>query len=925
MRKERFHIISIIFLIWNFSFAQQYTNYSTKDGLPSNHVYRLTQDNKGFIWAITDKGIARFNGTEFKIFKTSDGLPTNDIWDIRITPDNRIWYFSKSTSLGYIENGRVFSLQVCDSEDILYPSTTIQYGNTIILGGNEWFTLKGTCWSAFKKDTIAIDVASSAVKRFKADLEFIKSKSAPIFKASYIRGKDSIVGILDYSSYGVLNLTSKKMYRNLYPDDFSTEDKTLTRFHFVNNQIQISGPSVVGRVNDEYELDEIVKIPSHLGAHFSMIDKKENIWSATFTNGIYKLPQVNRRLDYFKTNNKIRKIDLLNNRVIVTVHNQGFYEYDSSSTALKPIIEKGGYIYDAVYINALKAYFFISTDKIIRLQNGRFKQMNSVSRPADIGIRLAYYNGYLYGTTNRGINKINPDSFEVIDRFLQVGIRDSEVFNNQLILATSDGLKTLNDEGIQSVSLTNSGLHKPILSLDKISEKELLVSTDGFGTYLTDLVDASVLEGSEFLSAQDSFIETTEIWLAAEIGVLQYQKIEGEYKLVRTIDVRDGLPSKKTNSVVVLDDKILVATDNGLVVLPKQVKAELQLLDLYFDKASFDDEQISDQQHAFKFRKGNTTSFSVAAIDFGNDQSDLTYQYKLMPTQETWIETKAETINFNDLQPNSYTLLVKKGSIEERLSFEVTPLWWQTSWFKTVAILLALVVLGRGLFVILKTLQKKQTRRLIQEKELAQIQLKALRSQLNPHFVFNSLAAIQYYLNNNDFDASEKYLVKFSKLIRTFFELSKENEITISDEITLLKNYLDIEKLRFRDKFEYSIVVDPKLNGTQGKIPTMLLQPIVENAVNHGIFNKETPGKVTIDFIKVNNDEVQVSISDNGVGFVNTKREGVKKIKSSNVLRDRLYYLNRSQRWRIEYGRTEAFPELKDKGNISTFNIKNIQ
>ena len=91
---KKLHITLIIILIWSFSFAQQYTNYSTKNDLPSNHIYKITQDYKGFIWFITDKGIVKYNGTTFKTFTTKEGLPTNDIWDIKITPDNKIWYFN---------------------------------------------------------------------------------------------------------------------------------------------------------------------------------------------------------------------------------------------------------------------------------------------------------------------------------------------------------------------------------------------------------------------------------------------------------------------------------------------------------------------------------------------------------------------------------------------------------------------------------------------------------------------------------------------------------------------------------------------------------------------------------------------------------------------------------------------------------------
>ena len=195
---------------------------------------------------------------------------------------------------------------------------------------------------------------------------------------------------------------------------------------------------------------------------------------------------------------------------------------------------------------------------------------------------------------------------------------------------------------------------------------------------------------------------------------------------------------------------------------------------------------------------------------------------------------------------------------------------------------------------------------------------------MNPHFVFNSLASIQYYINENNFEISEKYLVKFSKLIRQFFELSKEEEITLETEIKLLENYLDIEKLRFKEKLEYHIKLDPYLNLQETKIPTMLLQPIVENAVNHGIFNKEKSGSIDLNFTNQGENEFTVQIVDNGVGFANSKKKLEGRISSSTVLQSRLEILNRSKQWVITFSNREAFPEAVDVGNISTFKIKKI-
>jgi len=261
---------------------------------------------------------------------------------------------------------------------------------------------------------------------------------------------------------------------------------------------------------------------------------------------------------------------------------------------------------------------------------------------------------------------------------------------------------------------------------------------------------------------------------------------------------------------------------------------------------------------------------------------------------------------------------------EKTLHFTIHPLFWQTLWFQSL-ILIAFV--GSIVFVttrLFKVSQKKRTQALIQKRQFSDLQLKALRSQMNPHFVFNALSAIQYYISTNNFEASEMYLVKFSKLIRQYFELSREQEISLDVEVKLLTNYLDLEKLRFKEKLEYRISIDSTLELFDVTIPTMLLQPIVENAVNHGIFNKKEKGEVCIDFKKQSEYTCLVTIIDNGVGFKNTQKMGKQPVTSSEVLTERLLFLNQSGHWEITYNEEEMYPELEDKGNKSTFLITRI-
>jgi two-component system LytT family sensor kinase len=250
-----------------------------------------------------------------------------------------------------------------------------------------------------------------------------------------------------------------------------------------------------------------------------------------------------------------------------------------------------------------------------------------------------------------------------------------------------------------------------------------------------------------------------------------------------------------------------------------------------------------------------------------------------------------------------------------------------------ISVFSILAIIGALIFIFTvfikqrnKLVKEKYENQIMSERQQHALELQALRSQMNPHFVHNSLNAIQYYIQRNEVELSEIYLTKFSKLIRSFFTLSRKRHITIAQEMSLLENYLSIEQLRFEDKLNYSITKDTELDE-EDIIPTMLLQPIVENAVNHGIFHKATTGTVAIHFGYVSEDSFKVTIIDDGIGLVKSKAifdNSGKELnnRSSSVLQDRLKLLEYSNTWKVSY----TLEDREDKeGAIATLIFKPIE
>lgn len=158
------------------------------------------------------------------------------------------------------------------------------------------------------------------------------------------------------------------------------------------------------------------------------------------------------------------------------------------------------------------------------------------------------------------------------------------------------------------------------------------------------------------------------------------------------------------------------------------------------------------------------------------------------------------------------------------------------------------------------------------DKKLTEIELKAIRAQINPHFIFNCLNSIQLFVMQRDFEYAQKYLSDFSYLIRKTLDFSRRNFISLADEIAYLNTYLGLEKMRFEHKMEYEIYVDPAIATAELEVPAMLLQPYVENAVKYGMTNSNHPiGKLLIQFNQTAPDMLECLIEDNGIGIIRSK------------------------------------------------------
>lgn len=268
----------------------------------------------------------------------------------------------------------------------------------------------------------------------------------------------------------------------------------------------------------------------------------------------------------------------------------------------------------------------------------------------------------------------------------------------------------------------------------------------------------------------------------------------------------------------------------------------------------------------------NNLSFGMSAVEM-NFPERIQYAYRLVNFMDDWTFTDFYNRNivYTNLPPGKFILQIKARTLgqewEETKSFTfiIVPPFWQTWWFKMLA---AFFLISIAFFFIrwrIGLVRKKEQLKTLHEKELLELEAKALRAQMNPHFIFNSLNSIKSLINKNENDKAANYLTTFSKLIRTLFQNSDKREVSLFEEIETCKLYTQLERMRFGDNIKFIFDVDETIDLKDIKVPALILQPFIENAIWHGLVPKETGGTIIFS-VKETDGAVACMIDDDGIG-----------------------------------------------------------
>lgn len=412
-------------------------------------------------------------------------------------------------------------------------------------------------------------------------------------------------------------------------------------------------------------------------------------------------------------------------------------------------------------------------------------------------------------------------------------------------------------------------------------------------------------KGGNFLSLLED--EKGCIWAGTYRGLLSLRTEGAKSFSVRAYDESDGFPVEAYSRLSLFEDsrgEVWVLTMAGISSFyPDQLIRNpsppgLQLEEVQLFEGKDDIYQYGKEGRVDGLPAGlclpynkNYLRFHFSPLSLA-DPGKNRVRYRLKGLSDEWKETPfTGSIWYPRLSPGSYSFELFVSNNDGvwtdkaiHYPFEIKRPFWKTGWFRLSLIALGLTI---GWLIIYfqnqRRMEKERARRGLLEKDrqllqlnrkMAEVRLAALQSQMNPHFLFNSLNALHFYILQNHKDLASRFLNKFSRLVRLILEHSRLNQVSLSRELEALELYLTLEQLRLDHGFVYTIDLDPSIDTELTKVPPMLLQPVVENAIWHGIMPKEGRGWIKIKIVHTEK-ALEVRVRDNGVG-----RKEVKNRKS---------------------------------------------
>lgn len=888
---------------------------TTEDGLPSNETYASFFDELGNLWILTDKGLVKYDGINIKTFSKNDGLPSQSVFKHYKDYKGRVW-FSTNKGVFYLWKGEIFT-PTFNSKLAKLASIKIINGIYVNKEDHLFLTLEKPGAGYFE-----CDITSNKVVYHKLGLEtshmfyqikrdiyhkyyFLSMENNVDLVGAAFQQKDS--SLMDgFTSVPILLETAPPNYhRKLALAKNNLGEAKLLSVHTSLYAIEREGNNTISKKIRDFDSD-ILSVTIH----------QKLIYVSCRNSGVFVLNKSSYEI--------INTINIINVSDVHPISKSQFWlsTLDRGLLLVNTTFDNHFSIPKKFNINAVAKPIYFDANQLKLFYNKSFhffqhdnnifneqtiylpglKRLPSRQRITWIGEDSAYFGNvivnYRTGNLRERIDGIvgysslyqlkkgkyclyGKEGFCFTDKaFKPFGNSTSFGFNSEvfdltetefseaLYLATESGIyRFLND------TLTPLFPNTPFtkVRMTCLSQKNniMLIGSygKGLGIYKNDVL--TIIGTANGLSS--GFIQKIKmvgdsIWVGTNKGIdLVYKTNTNSWA------VHSNLLNSSVSDIYVINSDIYVQSASSFFKLSnlskhEVIEPELVLTNVRTDKniegAAWDSNiQLINNQ------KSILIHFRLNELINSKRQE---YIYQLSGLTDDWISTSERLLSFNNLPFGKYTLQIKGRSSSgqwsdvEELNFEVTPLFYQHKWFQPILF----IFIGLAIGGIALMFQRERSKRYAQQNIMLKSSLSALKLQINPHFIFNALNSLQYLILSKNVRKSTDFLGKFSHLVRDVLDNSQKTYIALNEEINRLKTYVKLEEVRMESgDINFEIIEDKKLNSDKILIPNMLLQPLVENAIWHGVLHLNRDPRIILKYYTNSKEQLVLEIMDNGKGI----------------------------------------------------------
>lgn len=900
-RLKYFAPLLVFVFVWQTLSAQDplYIAIDKANGLPSNTVYDLFEDQNGFIWIGHDKGLSRYDGRKFVHFN-NDQQNGKALTNILQDGQGKIWSQSFSGQLFYTSGD---SLKYCSAivPTGLYNAASIIHDSILFIADNTGVRRLNT--ETQQVSVIKIPTFSNNPFSFKGNEQYhVFNREKGEVTTIQTNHTFTTSPAPAFTHFYALHTTTGDYYVEKYPTGNSTivkgDGKQIPfRFPdntFVHNVQQVNdSTTAILTANGFYLFDENFQ-PRYGHVWFGgkkisclLQDREGNGWAGTLNEGILFVPSLSTKRKFKDHSFSAIEVAADHSSIYLGTTQNELLQYNSTSGKLS-LYAKQKLIHEvtAIHNNAKTNVVSFASDKVYFLKGkkelasfyGSIKDIEQLSTGEYVlATSMSTHVIALPGNKSRPWSTFYPSS--------KTDTRPGQMLNHEIIRTRAvgvlhDTIYSATSNTLMAYSPTTSWevlYHNQPVSVSDIAIHQQDVYVSSFNKGIFKVADGKL--SRVFLPADDTLsavykiaVSNNRLWALTEHDVRSYSLETGE---VNIIDQSEGLPTDDIRDFALLNDTLYLA-GNGLIYLPiHQKPTTYHPPRIVLNEIFVNSQRVNVHKPISLLSTQNDLLITYSVLAFKQLHHVKIY-YQINKGNWESLENASRELRLPALSPGNYSVTIKvvgKNGLESvapiHINFTIHKPFYKETWFVVVLILLLISVLYRIHLYRLKKLEEKnkiETDRLELEQALQQSLLASIKSQMNPHFIYNALSSIQSFVYADDKESAIKYLDNFSNLMRQVLEMSNRETILLGEELMILETYISLEKMRFGDSLQYSLYCDPKLDPEYIRLPSMIVQPFVENAIKHGLLHRKGEKKLEISFYKKGEHNLEIIVDDNGVG-----------------------------------------------------------